>query len=81
MVFITEKIFSKKELKAFNGQDGQPAYVAVNGIVYDVTNFAAWEGGHHHGARAGIDVTKIFAKSPHGPALFEKLPAVGRFEK
>ena len=47
--------FNQTELAKYNGQDGQPAYVAVDGVVYDVTGVAAWAGGKHHGNLAGID--------------------------
>ena len=36
------RAFTLEELAKYNGKDGNPAYVAVNGIVYDVTNNAAW---------------------------------------
>ena len=41
--------FNQTELAKYNGQNGQPAYVAVDGVVYDVTGVAAWAGGKHHG--------------------------------
>ena len=34
--------FNQTELAKYNGQGGQPAYVAVDGVVYDVTGVAAW---------------------------------------
>jgi len=36
------RLFTTAELSRYNGKDGNPAYVAVNGVVYDVTNNAAW---------------------------------------
>ena len=38
------KKFSKAELAKFDGQNGQPAYVAVDGTVYDVSGKDAWKG-------------------------------------
>jgi len=40
----TMRTFTEAELSKYNGRNGNPAYVAVNGIVYDVTNIAAWGG-------------------------------------
>ena len=31
-----------EELAKFNGKDGNPAYVAVDGIIYDVSASPAW---------------------------------------
>ncbi|UUX35440.1 cytochrome b5 domain-containing protein [Fundicoccus culcitae] len=75
-------VFSAEELATFNGQDGNPAYIAVDGTVYDVTNFAAWEGGEHQGkVTAGTDATDIFNdESPHDTAFLEALPVAGKFE-
>ena len=35
---MTEKTFTLAQLAQYDGQNGQPAYVAVDGVVYDVTN-------------------------------------------
>ena len=35
---MEEKIFTEKELGKYDGQNGNPAYVAIDGVVYDVTN-------------------------------------------
>lgn len=37
-----EKTFTTEELAAFNGQNGNPAYIAVDGVVYDVTKVSTW---------------------------------------
>ena len=50
---MAEKTFTKDELAKYNGQNGQPAYVAIKGVVYDVSGQAAWQGGKHHGNLAG----------------------------
>ncbi|MDF2590085.1 MAG: steroid-binding protein [Anaerocolumna sp.] len=67
------------ELATFNGKNGMPIYVAVNGIVYDVTTAPAWFGGMHFaGLTAGKDLTDRFL-SCHKNMLtvLDKYPKVG----
>lgn len=73
-----EKTFTLAELKQFNGQNGQLAYVAVKGTVYDVTEVSAWQGGKHHGVTAGTDATAAIAHAPHGESVLGKLKVVGK---
>ena len=63
----------------YNGNEGQPAYVAVDGVVYDVTNVEAWKDGEHkNGLTAGNELTEeITNQSPHGIKVLEGLPIVG----
>ena len=70
--------FTLSELAQYNGDNGGLAYVAVNGIVYDVTDAAEWENGWHKGLHlAGTDATAVFATSPHSQTLLDTLPIVG----
>jgi predicted heme/steroid binding protein len=74
------KEFTKEELAKFDGQEGRKAYVAVDGIVYDVTPIKPWEGGKHFkGAHAGADMSAKILESPHGKAVLEKLEKVGTY--
>ncbi|MFH1368505.1 MAG: cytochrome b5 domain-containing protein [Elusimicrobiota bacterium] len=58
-------VIPPEQLKKFNGKNGNPPYVAVDGIVYDVSAIPAWKGGEHkHGLKAGNDLTEEFAKAP-----------------
>lgn len=75
---MTEKIFTLDELKNYDGKEGRKAYIAVDGVVYDVTNVAAWQGGTHHGNNAGNDVSDRIFKAPHGKSTLEKLEVVGK---
>lgn len=73
-----EKTFTVEELSKFNGKNGEKAYVAVNGTVYDVTNVEEWKDGEHYGVKAGTDATDVIGTSPHGEKVLEKLPVVGK---
>jgi predicted heme/steroid binding protein len=67
-----------EELSQFNGKDGNKAYVAVDGVIYDVTDVAPWSGGSHNGNEAGQDLSKEIADmSPHGKRVLSNLKIVG----
>lgn len=74
----SDRTFTKEELLKFNGKNEAPAYVAVNGIVYDVTNSAAWGAATHFGLLAGNDVTAQFTSCHAGQPILQKLPQVGK---
>ncbi|WP_304509936.1 cytochrome b5 domain-containing protein [Anaerotignum sp.] len=71
------KAISREELAMNNGMDGNPAYVAINGFVYDVTKSPAWAAASHFGLRAGNDLTDEFESCHAGENILEKLPIVG----
>lgn len=71
------RVFTAAELSRYNGKDGNPAYVAVNGTVYDVTNNAAWGGATHFGLAAGRDMTNEFASCHAGQPILNRLQVVG----
>ncbi|QQO10669.1 cytochrome b5 domain-containing protein [Breznakiella homolactica] len=76
------RTFTAEELARYNGTNGNPAYVAVDGTVYDVTNVPQWAGGkHYQGLTAGKDLTEEIKKSPHGTSVLSKLPVVGTLKK
>ncbi len=72
-----QKEFSLEELSQYDGSSGRPAYVAVNGIVYDVSIESAWGGGTHFGLYAGKDLTSQFACHGGSTEVLKKLPQVG----
>ncbi len=69
-----------EELAAFDGKDGKAAYVAVNGVIYDVTNVPQWVGGMHNGNTAGKDLTDVIKNAPHGESVLSKLTVVGKLK-
>ncbi len=76
-----QKAFTLDELKTYNGQNGNAAYIAINGVVYDVTNEIKWRNGMHQGFQAGQNLTDAIANSPHGTSKLEGIPVVGTLVK
>ncbi len=77
----TAATWTLTKLKQYNGSNGKPAYIAVNSIIYDVSNMGSWQGGKHHGITAGQDVTQAFANSPHSKSMLNQLSVVGQIGK
>ena len=77
------RVFTIEELAQFDGKEGRFAYVAVDGVVYDVTGSRIWPEGVHgrcsFGASAGRDLSDVIGQAPANMrALLEQMPVVGR---
>jgi predicted heme/steroid binding protein len=71
------RIFTKEELKKYDGSEGI-AYVAYGGKVYDVSHSFHWKRGTYQVThRAGCDLTEALKQAPHGPDMLDKFPIVG----
>ena len=72
------KKLTLQELAKFDGKNGNPAYIAYKGKVYDVTDSAFWLGGDHLNAHeAGKDLTSELDLAPHGPENLDRVKLVG----
>ena len=70
------------ELAQYHGRDGKPAYIAVNGKIYDVTGSPRWSNGlHPPDHQAGQDLTEELASAPHVRAVVERFPVVGTLDQ
>ena len=70
-----------QELARFDGCDGRSAYVAVSGVIYDVSTSQRWKDGDHEGAhQAGRDLTEELKSAPHVRTVVERFPVVGKIE-
>lgn len=80
-----QRTFTLDELKIYNGKNGNPAYVAVNGVVYDVTNSRLWRNGLHdecsNSTYAGADFSQLINSSPHGAGIMKRMPVVGKLKQ
>ena len=66
-----ERIFTERELQQFDGTRGRPAYIAYDGVVYDVSASSLWRGGQHKDLHyAGTDLTRTLRKAPHSTEVF-----------
>jgi predicted heme/steroid binding protein/succinate dehydrogenase/fumarate reductase cytochrome b subunit len=70
----TNKLFTISDLSKHDGLNGNPAYVAVDGIVYDLSN--VFKNGVHFGHTAGQDLTNDFFIK-HMKSQITKYPVVG----
>lgn len=76
-----DRIFTLEELKQYDGSNNNPAYIAVDGIVYDVTLVARWGGGTHFGVKAGTDGTAQYYACHGTTNVVNKLPRIGLLQK
>ncbi len=70
-------IFNAQSLKKYNGQNGQPAYVAIDGKVYDLSSI--FVNGIHYGFFAGQDLSRAF-QSQHVTSILSKFTIVGIYK-
>lgn len=79
-VSIVSAVFTAENLKQYNGLNGQPAYIAVDGIVYDVSSL--FRNGQHEGCSAGQDVTSEFnnERRHNNGDVLEGYTIVGTYE-
>ena len=71
--------FSTADLKRYYGTNGQPAYVVIKGMVYDVTDTDFWKNGSkNQSISAGDDVTDLVQKAPDKNNVTNSLRIVGK---
>ncbi|HNB52088.1 MAG TPA: cytochrome b5 domain-containing protein [Anaerolineales bacterium] len=75
---MSERTFTLAQLKLFYHGDGVPAYIAYDGIVYDVTDCPKWRTGMHEQLHwPGQDLTSELPEAPHAEEVFTR-PCVKR---
>ncbi len=69
--------YTKSQLALRNGQDKPQIWVALHGLIYDVTESRLWRNGKHYEHWAGQDLTDELKDAPHTEKVFEKFKVVG----
>jgi predicted heme/steroid binding protein len=73
-----DPVVSLDELKKNDGQSGRPAYVALNGKVYDVSDSPMWIDGDHLAEHmAGADLSSEIDGAQHDESVLENVRYVG----
>ena len=71
-----------EKLKQYNGRNGQKAYIAYKGNVYDVSSSPLWENGIHKKMHeAGLDLTDLLEKAPHTEEVFDRFAIVDTLDQ
>ncbi len=77
-------VVTRDELAAANGQDGAKCYVAIDGVVYQISGFAQWADGMHSSsggrARCGRDLSDVIDDAPHGRSKIPLLKEIGKLQ-
>jgi predicted heme/steroid binding protein len=72
---------TRRELSRYNGKNGVPAYIACEGVVYDVTGSFLWPDGEHQAFHAaGADLTASLHEAPHGADVLAHFSIIGSLE-
>jgi predicted heme/steroid binding protein len=70
--------YTKNQLALRNGQDKPQVWVALNGLIYDVSHSRLWKNGKHYEHWAGQDLTDELKDAPHTDKVFDRFPVIGR---
>ncbi len=72
--------YTRAQLALRNGQDRPEIWVALRGIIYDVSRSRLWLKGKHYEHWAGQDLTDELKDAPHTEFVFDKFEPVGRLK-
>ncbi|KAF7331758.1 Sterol metabolism-related protein [Mycena kentingensis (nom. inval.)] len=55
-----QRLYSERMLKEFDGRNGSPLYLAIDGDIYDVSSGKAYQPGGSYNFMVGIDAARAF---------------------
>jgi len=74
-------VYTKAQLALRNGQDKPEVWVALHGLIYDVTRSRLWKSGKHYEHWAGQDLTDELSDAPHTEKVFDKFKPIGKLQQ
>jgi len=74
-------LFTRHQLALRNGQDKPEVWVALNGLIYEVTASRLWKNGKHYEHWAGQDLTDELKDAPHTEKVFDKFKVIGKLKE
>lgn len=78
--FLNIDVYTKNKLKVFNGRYGMPSYIAIDGLVYDVSSDPEWGDGEFYKFEAGRDMTfELKRMMPFEYEKFKQYEIVGKY--
>jgi predicted heme/steroid binding protein len=72
--------YSRSYLALRNGQDKPEIWVALHGLIYEVTRSRLWRDGRHYEHWAGQDLTDELKDAPHDAKVFDKFKVIGKLK-
>ncbi|AQR95299.1 cytochrome b5 domain-containing protein [Clostridium saccharoperbutylacetonicum] len=72
-----QKEFDLEDLEQYDGKNGKPAYVSIEGIVYDISNESIFGEIKNKESLAGKDLTELFSLSLKINTIINIAPVVG----
>jgi predicted heme/steroid binding protein len=70
-------VYTRSQLALRNGQDKPEVWVALNGLIYNVSLSRLWKNGKHYEHWAGQDLTDELKDAPHTEKVFDKFTVIG----
>ena len=71
------KEYTLHQLALRNGRDREEVWIAVEGLIYDVTESRLWREGQHYEHWAGQEMDEELEEAPHTRRVLEKFKVVG----
>ncbi|HAE13553.1 MAG: cytochrome b5 [Chitinophagales bacterium] len=78
MVVEDLPVYTRQQLALRNGQDREEVWIALDGLIYNVSASRLWFRGTHYEHWSGQDLTDELPDAPHTKEVLQRFPVVGR---